>query len=114
MEKQKLASDASDSEERMEFIHEGLCHRGEGWHCSASRRCPRIGDVVDKGVVGGAGDETEDTSIKKLPLFLIYRYGRGISEGSFDDFPYFVCGKGVPDLHMPDGVVGLSNEDRDA
>ena len=53
-------------------------------------------------------------SIKKLPLFLICCYGNGINVSSFDDFPHSICGKGIPDLHMPDGVVGLSNEDRDA
>ena len=57
--------------------------------------------------------KTKHASVKKLPLFLICRYGSGISVSSFDDLPYSICGKGVSDLHMPDGVVGLSDEDRD-
>ena len=67
--------------------------------------------MVDEGVVEGAGDKTKHMSIKKLPLFLICCYGTGISVSSFDDFPYSICGKGIPDLHMPDGVVGLSYKD---
>ena len=97
----------------MEFIHEGFCHRGECRWCGADRRNPCIGDMVDEEVIEGACDEAKHASIKKLPLFLICCYGSGISVSSFDDFPRSVCGKGVSDLHMPDGVVGLSDKDRD-
>ena len=114
MEKQKLPSETGGPKEHMEFIHKGFCHRGECWCCSANRGNPCIGDMVDEGVVEGAGDKTKHTSIKKLPFFLICCYGSGVSVSSFDNFPNSISRKGVPDLHMPDGVVGLSDKDRDA
>ena len=69
--------------------------------------------MVDEIIVEGAGNETKHASVLELSLFLICCYGSGVSVSPFDYPPYSVYGKGVSDLHMPDGVVGLSDEDRD-
>ena len=48
-----------------------------------------------------------------LRLVIVMVFGVTVSVSSFDYLLNSVCRKGVPDLHMPDGVVGLSDEDKD-